>query len=192
VGQRHGVTLANVATRWVLQHEAVACVIVGCRLGHAHHREDNQAMFTFKLDDEDLASIQAVLTQATGIPGDCGDEYRQPPFLTASGDLSHHINALPKSIIATPHLPPPQRGLTSGEHVERGLVAQTGTNWEEIASFSRFSILASNKNHECIVFTSGVAGPCGGARASLFRGPLQPTEGGLWGGATPLPRQPLR
>ena len=25
------------------------------------------------------------------IPGDCGDEYRRPPFLTASGDLSHHL-----------------------------------------------------------------------------------------------------
>ena len=28
-------------------------------------------------------------------PGDCGDEYRRPPFLTASGDLSHHLDSLP-------------------------------------------------------------------------------------------------
>ncbi len=29
------------------------------------------------------------------IPGDCGDEYRKPPYLTASGDLSDHIDQLP-------------------------------------------------------------------------------------------------
>ena len=28
------------------------------------------------------------------IPGDCGDEYRRPPYLTASGDLSHHLGAI--------------------------------------------------------------------------------------------------
>jgi len=27
----------------------------------------------------------------TRVAGDCGDEYRRPPFLTASGDLSHHL-----------------------------------------------------------------------------------------------------
>ena len=26
------------------------------------------------------------------IPGDCGDEYRKRPYLTASGDLSDHIH----------------------------------------------------------------------------------------------------
>ena len=31
----------------------------------------------------------------TPIPGDCGDEYRRPPYLTASGDLSHHLDAIP-------------------------------------------------------------------------------------------------
>ena len=38
---RHGVSLANVATRWVLEQAAVAAVIVGARLGEREHREDN-------------------------------------------------------------------------------------------------------------------------------------------------------
>ena len=29
------------------------------------------------------------------IPGDCGDEYRRPPYLTATGDLSHHVESFP-------------------------------------------------------------------------------------------------
>ena len=33
VARRHGVSIANVATRWVLDHPAVAAVIVGARLG---------------------------------------------------------------------------------------------------------------------------------------------------------------
>ena len=38
----------------------------------------------------------------TPIPGDCGDEYRKPPFLTASGDLSHHLDAIPSAYEALP------------------------------------------------------------------------------------------
>src|SRR5262249_40179452 len=33
IARRHGVSIANVATRWVLDHEAVAAVIIGARLG---------------------------------------------------------------------------------------------------------------------------------------------------------------
>ena len=42
-----------------------------------------------KIIDEEQKNINA-------IPGGCGDEYRKPPFLTASGDLSHHIEEIPK------------------------------------------------------------------------------------------------
>jgi hypothetical protein len=47
------------------------------------------------MDDEYWALIQAAFASTTHIPGDCGVEYRHPPFLTASGDLSHHLAALP-------------------------------------------------------------------------------------------------
>jgi len=93
---KHGVSLANVATRWTLDHPAVAAVIVGARLGERDHSADNVSAFGFELDAQDRAAIDVALAQTRALPGDCGDEYRRPPFLTASGDLSHHLESLPK------------------------------------------------------------------------------------------------
>ena len=64
-------------------------------LGEREHRADNLQLFSFALDDEDRALLNAAFAATTRIPGDCGDEYRRPPFLTASGDLSQHLAALP-------------------------------------------------------------------------------------------------
>ena len=61
------------------------------------------------------------------IPGDCGDEYRRPPFLTASGDLSHHLAAIPTYFKAQPV---PRAG-PGGSQVDSGSV------WEPIAGYSR-------------------------------------------------------
>ena len=91
IAKKHGVSIANVATRWTLDHPAVAAVIVGARLGERDHANDNLAIFSFALDDDDRARIDAALASTTPIAGDCGDEYRRPPFLTASGDLSDHL-----------------------------------------------------------------------------------------------------
>ena len=91
IAKKHGVSIANVATRWTLDHPAVAAVIVGARLGERDHANDNLAIFSFALDDEDRARIDEALASTTPIAGDCGDEYRRPPFLTASGDLSDHL-----------------------------------------------------------------------------------------------------
>ncbi len=95
IAKKHGVSLSNVASRWVLEHEAVAATIIGARLGESEHRDDNLNVFRFTLDAEDHAALDAAFAQTSPIPGDCGDEYRKPPFLTASGDLSHHLDAIP-------------------------------------------------------------------------------------------------
>ena len=95
VADRHGVSIANVAVRHVLEQPAVAGVIVGARPGERTHLEDNRRLFDFPLDDgsrQELAEAQAALDP---IPGDCGDEYRRPPYLTASGDLHHHVTRFP-------------------------------------------------------------------------------------------------
>jgi enamine deaminase RidA (YjgF/YER057c/UK114 family) len=60
------------------------------------------------------------------IPGDCGDEYRKPPFLTASGDLSHHFAGLPRVFEAKPSAVRPDRR-----------VVGLGSRWEPIAGYSR-------------------------------------------------------
>ena len=126
VGRRHGVSIANVATRWVLDHPAVGGVIIGARLGEREHRADNLKMFDFAFDDEDRARLDAALAKAKPIPGDCGDEYRKPPYLTASGDLSHHLDAIPSIYTAEPVPGRPDRSRVS-----------SGSVWEPLAGYSR-------------------------------------------------------
>lgn len=80
IAEKHGVSIANVATRAILDRPAVAGVIVGVRLGIAEHRADNARVFDCALDDEDREHIQAVLAKSRelyGYIGDCGDEYRR-------------------------------------------------------------------------------------------------------------------
>ena len=93
--RKNRVSVSNVATAWFLGQRAVASVIVGVRLGENDHRDDNRSMHGDALDEDDLARISAATEALDPIPGDCGDEYRKPPFLTASGDLSHHLGELP-------------------------------------------------------------------------------------------------
>ena len=119
-------SVANVATRWVLEQPAVAAVIVGARLGEREHRADNLRLFGFGLDGEDRARLDEALAHARRIPGDCGDEYRRPPFLTASGDLSHHLDAMPKVFLASPMEGRPGR-----------MRVDSGSVWEGIAGYSR-------------------------------------------------------
>jgi aryl-alcohol dehydrogenase-like predicted oxidoreductase/enamine deaminase RidA (YjgF/YER057c/UK114 family) len=126
VAQRHGVSVANVATRWVLDQPAVAAVIVGARLTEAEHRDDNARVFSFALDVDDHARLDEAMALASPIPGDCGDEYRRPPFLTASGDLSHHLSALEPFYAAEAMPRRPGRTRVS-----------TGSIWETVCGFSR-------------------------------------------------------
>ncbi len=76
----HPVSLANVATRCILDQPTVAGVIVGARLGIAEHRADNERVFALALDEADRAQIQAVTERGRDllrVIGDCGDEYRR-------------------------------------------------------------------------------------------------------------------
>ncbi|KAG6810585.1 hypothetical protein H0H92_011219 [Tricholoma furcatifolium] len=82
IGVRHGgLSIANIATRWVLDHPFVGAVIVGARLGISEHSDDNHKTFGFHLTARDNEDIEAVLaysnsrTLITSI-GDCGAEYR--------------------------------------------------------------------------------------------------------------------
>lgn len=79
VADKHRVSIANVATRYVLDRPAVAGVIIGARLGLAEHIADNTRTFGLALDGDDLAAIEPVLARSRDlirIIGDCGDEYR--------------------------------------------------------------------------------------------------------------------
>ena len=77
--QKHKVSIANIATRYILDSPAVAGVIIGTRLGIVDHRASNEQVFNLKLDRSDLDAIDAVCKKSNNLYekiGDCGDEYR--------------------------------------------------------------------------------------------------------------------
>ena len=123
IADKHNASIANISTRYILENPSVAAVIIGARLGVSAHIEENLRMLDIQLDEEDLAQIHKAQAHFHSIPGDCGDEYRKPPFLTASGDLSHHIEKIPKAF----------------ETIIRAGSEQifSGTVWEEFAGYCR-------------------------------------------------------
>lgn len=139
LAQKHNVSIANVACNYVLEQPAVGAIIIGARLGSSEHIQDTLRLFEFSLDDESLAEIEKALTQLKPIPGDCGDEYRKPPFLTASGDLSHHIQSFPKPFKTV-------------EKNDGRQLALSGTIWEDVAGFSR-----AVKHHDRILISGTTA-----------------------------------
>jgi aryl-alcohol dehydrogenase-like predicted oxidoreductase len=79
ISKKHECSIANVATKFILDRPAVAGVIIGARLGISEHIEDNTNAFGVKLDSDDLSAISSVTTKAKNlfeIIGDCGGEYR--------------------------------------------------------------------------------------------------------------------
>ena len=124
VAEKYQVSIANIATKFILDQPHVAGVIVGARLGESEHIRDNKNLLNVELDDEDFELIQSQLRKFDPVPGDCGDEYRKPPFLTASGDLSHHVQGFPKPFEVT-ELPNGKSKVVSG------------TYWEDMAGFCR-------------------------------------------------------
>lgn len=80
IADKHVVSVANVATRAILDKPQVAGVIVGVRLGNTEHRTDNERVFGFSLDEEDRLRIAEVTQKSRDLfanIGDCGDEYRR-------------------------------------------------------------------------------------------------------------------
>ena len=79
IAQKHNVSIANVATRYILEKPAVAGAIIGVRLGISDHRNSNAQVFNFCLDKSDCDTIDAICTKSNNLfdmVGDCGDEYR--------------------------------------------------------------------------------------------------------------------
>lgn len=124
IAEQHDVSIANIATKYILTQPAVGGVIIGARLGQSAHIQENTRLLDFELSNDSLSRIQEAVAALQPIPGDCGDEYRKPPFLTASGDLSHHLSSLPA--------PYPVQAVREGRQK-----ALSGTIWEGLAGFSR-------------------------------------------------------
>jgi len=79
ISQKHNCSIANIATRFILDKPQVAGVIIGARLGITEHIEDNNRVFSLKLDQDDISLISTVTSKSNDLfdtIGDCGDEYR--------------------------------------------------------------------------------------------------------------------
>jgi len=126
VAETHGVSIANVASKWVLQQPAVAGVIVGARITERQHRDSNRALNELELSENELNDIAEMVDSLDRIPGDCGTEYRRPPFLTAAGDLTDHLE----------QLPPVYKVQAVPERSDRWIVL-TGSEYEPMCGYSR-------------------------------------------------------
>jgi aryl-alcohol dehydrogenase-like predicted oxidoreductase/enamine deaminase RidA (YjgF/YER057c/UK114 family) len=122
--KNHGSSIANITSRYMLDEPHVAGIILGTRLGVSSHVTENLNIFNIQLSASDRKMIKDAMALLERVPGGCGDEYRKPPFLTASGDLSHHIDALP----AVYH---PIEGSNGKSKID------SGTSWESLAGYSR-------------------------------------------------------
>ncbi|KAJ5552301.1 hypothetical protein N7494_001679 [Penicillium frequentans] len=81
IAQKHGVSLSNVATRWVLDFPYVGAVIVGTRMGISQQCDESLASLGWNLDADDQKQIQDILNRSRRTEmfeslGDCGGEYR--------------------------------------------------------------------------------------------------------------------
>ena len=114
-------------------------VIIGARLGESEHLADTMRLFEKPLSAASRAAVDEALATLEPIPGDCGDEYRKPPFLTASGDLSHHLDEMPPPMTVQ-HGPGGRSWVSSG------------TVWEELAGYCR-----AVRHGDCIVVAGTTA-----------------------------------
>jgi len=123
VAKKHKCSIANVTSRYILDQAHVAGIILGARLGRSEHIQENTRVFSLAFSETDNKIIREAQSMLRPISGNCGDEYRHPPFLTASGDLSHHLDELPKVY----------------DVIEQDGVMRidSGTPWEQMAGYAR-------------------------------------------------------
>ena len=136
ISKKLDLSIAQLASLYIKDEFHCNSVIIGARLGELEHITENKQVSNMALDEESKAAISALIKEFKSVNGDCGDEYRYPPFLTASGDLSHHIASFPPAFQVK-------------DEGNSRYSASSGTIWESFAGYSR---AVKKGNH---VFVSG-------------------------------------
>ncbi|MFN6020089.1 MAG: aldo/keto reductase [Bacteroidota bacterium] len=136
ISKKLDLSIAQLASLYIKEEFHCNSVIIGARLGELEHITENKQVSNMGLDEESKLEIAHCLKQFNSVNGDCGDEYRYPPFLTASGDLSHHIASFPPAFQVK-------------DEGNSKYSASSGTIWESFAGYSR---AVKKGNH---VFVSG-------------------------------------
>ena len=124
IAKKHQTSIANLASRYILENKNVAALIIGARLGERSHIEEHKKLFNISFDQGDIEIIEKAIAKLENIPGNCGDEYRIPPFLTASGDLSHHLGTISRVF----------KKVNISQTLSK---VYSGTLWESFAGYSR-------------------------------------------------------
>ena len=124
ISKNLNISIAQLASLYIKEENSCNSVIIGARLGELEHIAENKQVSKMALDDESKVEIAALINAFKSVNGDCGDEYRYPPFLTASGDLSHHIASFPPAFQVK-------------DEGNGRFSASSGTIWESFAGYSR-------------------------------------------------------
>jgi enamine deaminase RidA (YjgF/YER057c/UK114 family) len=124
IAKKHAVSISNIAMKYILEKPSVGGVIIGARLGKKNYIKENLKVFEIELDEADKKVIHEIQSQFDPVHGDCGDEYRKAPILTATGDLTHHLD-----VSATPFTP---IKMSAGR-----VRVNSGTVWEDFTGYSR-------------------------------------------------------
>lgn len=101
IAHKHGCTIAAVAARFILDKPQVAAALVGAR--DSRHLDETLAVFRLKLDQEDIARLEAITRSAPGPKGDCYDLERDKDSIHAkimhmnqnTGGAPAHIDMAP-------------------------------------------------------------------------------------------------
>lgn len=88
ISKKHGVSIATVASAYILQQPGVAAVIIGAR--DVSHLQENIAVCSVRLDQNNLRQIQEVLNHSKGLLGDVYDLERYSPHHTSIMHRSNH------------------------------------------------------------------------------------------------------
>ena len=126
VARKHGVSISNVATRWVLEQPAVAAVIVGARITESEHRADNRRSSASRSTPRTGRGSTPPSPRRRRSPATAATSTAGRRILTASGDLSHHLDACRASTR-------PSRCRAG----PGGCASSSGSVWEPIAGYSR-------------------------------------------------------
>ncbi len=89
IGDKYGVSIANVAVKYILSQAGVGAVMVGCR--STRHIDDNARLLTFELSDEDIEVIREF---ADSYPSPEGEPYalERTPGSKYQGIIKMNLN----------------------------------------------------------------------------------------------------
>ena len=105
IAMRHGVDIATVATRWVLDRPQVALALVGAR--DASHLDANLAVSGLRLDADERAQLDTLADAAPGPRGDCYTLERIKDGAHATiMQMNQNTQGAPTSVVMAPTLPP--------------------------------------------------------------------------------------